>query len=193
MTLRRPTAEHDLSVPAGKGRAADPETPADLASLLLALRPQLRRIFYTYRIPIEDTEDLLQEATLVVLRRWADVRDKPSFLIGTVRRLSYVYRRKARHAPLLVALEAPLLDLLPASGNQTDAQLDMRLDLEALLRRLSRRQRTAIQLWRAGLSCSEAAAVLGLHKQVVCRATQSGLQRLQHLMRWQPFLRRSPG
>src|SRR4051812_50221583 len=72
---------------------------AVLELFLHRIRPRLRALFSRYRIPLEDTEDILQQALLALLYQWQTVRDPEAWLLGTLRNRCLLYWRDRRRQP----------------------------------------------------------------------------------------------
>jgi DNA-directed RNA polymerase specialized sigma24 family protein len=71
---------------------ADPS----LEDFLKRVRPRLKAQFLRYGIPLQDTEDILQQALLALIYQRQEIRDPEAWLIGTVRNKCLLYWRATR-------------------------------------------------------------------------------------------------
>jgi RNA polymerase sigma factor (sigma-70 family) len=108
-----------------------------IAECVQRSRPRLQAIFRSHRCSHEDAEDLLQEALMVMVRRWGDIDDPDAFLLGVVRRLilNMLRRRRSRRE---VNVEEAVLAAVP-SADSAAAQAECRHDVETLLAALPER------------------------------------------------------
>jgi DNA-directed RNA polymerase specialized sigma24 family protein len=70
--------------------------PTLLPELCEDLRPQLRVIFWRYRVPPPDTEDVLQTCLLRALIQWEEIHDPRAWLLRTVVNRCVMYWRDRR-------------------------------------------------------------------------------------------------
>jgi len=110
--------------------------------LFKSARPDLARLLHLYRVPPSDAEGILSEVQLLLLYRWDSLEDPKSWLIHAVRSRCIAHRRKRRRG-LAEAVDAAILDLLPASpGVEADG---VRRDLEKFLSGLPPRCRAYLR------------------------------------------------
>ncbi len=57
------------------------------------MRPKLKAILYRHRIPVEDTEDLIQETLLTLVRRRLEIRDPEAWVIAVLKKKCLMYWR----------------------------------------------------------------------------------------------------
>ena len=96
-----------------------PESSLDtLEEHLERVRPQIKKLLRNYDIPLQDAEDVLQDALLVAISKWDTIRHKEAWILGAVRVKCSNYWKKIRNDRLL-AVE-PLDDVgggTPRAGN----------------------------------------------------------------------------
>ena len=186
MSERGPADPDCLTPPADVADRADPAPEAALAAALAQARGALRALFHAEHIDPFDAEDILQEALVVVLRRWQTIDDPPAFLLGTVRMCILNHRRKLQ-LERCVPLEAEHLDRL-GGGECPQRQVDSRHDVRKLLARLPGRSRQIVALrYGDGLSPREIAQALDGSESGVRKMAHRGLGRLRRYaaaIRW---------
>ena len=156
----------------------DPVTET-LEERLERLRPQLKRILRSYDIPAEDAEDVLQEAFLGALRKWATIRYKDAWLLGALRCKCSNYWKK-RRSRIIQAVDLSVLEDLSRPQAPEQEQREVALDLHTLTRGLGERHRAALWLrLRVGLSSREVARRLGYCPSSIRKLTGRSLARLQ--------------
>jgi RNA polymerase sigma factor (sigma-70 family) len=156
-----------------------PDSP-ELYDFLEAVRPKLRRMLLTSRVPAEDTEDLLHDALLALLHRWHEmdtVARREGWLLGTLRHTIFHYWRRRlleRRVQEKLSLELPLIDTAPQQ------LLDTAHDAAALTSKLSRRDLKVLWL-RYGLELKddEAAETLGCQPGSVRQLSRRALKRVR--------------
>lgn len=161
----------------------DPKRSADIAAVLERVRPQLVRLLKAYRIPLPDTEDLVQDALLALVTSWADIREPGVWLIGTVRLLCCAYVRRQRRSKI-VGVDLEQLEWLAGAAPSGEGQHGARRDLERLVRELTPQQRRLLRLsFGLGLDARELAHQLGSAKPESLRqARRRAITRLRELM-----------
>jgi RNA polymerase sigma factor (sigma-70 family) len=156
----------------------DPGNPT-LEERLEKLRPHLKRILRRYDIPLEDAEDILQEAFLDAFRKWETIRHKEAWLLGTVRFKCSNYWKKKR-AECVQAVDLPVLEELSRPQAPAQELEEVRLDLLSLTRRLDKRHRAVLWLrFGVGLSTGEIARQLGYCPSSIRKLSGRCLARLQ--------------
>src|SRR4051794_41880107 len=73
-----------------------PQVESSLEGFLKQVRPRLKAVFVRYRIPAQDTEDILQQALMALVYRREGIRDPEAWLVGTVRNKCLLYWREER-------------------------------------------------------------------------------------------------
>ncbi|HVR08037.1 MAG TPA: sigma-70 family RNA polymerase sigma factor [Thermoanaerobaculia bacterium] len=159
------------------------EWSSRLAAVLDQVRPQLARTFGRYRIPVADSEDLMQNALLALFTSWSQVREPASWLVGTVRNQCRKYVQGQLASKIVPAGPEQLERLAGAAAGGAE-QICTRLDLARLLGALTPRQRNLLWLvFRLGLDECELARVLGDAKPASLRqARRRACRRLRELM-----------
>jgi RNA polymerase sigma factor (sigma-70 family) len=151
---------------------------SSLEQFLRSVRPRLRALFAHYRIPPQDTEDILQQALLALLYQRHAIRDPEAWLMGTLRKKCLVYWRDHRRK-LYDAVDAAVLDLMaaPTAPEQEDA--DVRRDLAMAIERLPERCRALLSLrYSHGYEPPELARRLGYRPTSISKTTSRCLAAL---------------
>jgi RNA polymerase sigma factor (sigma-70 family) len=159
------------------------EASSELAAVIEEVRPQLRRTLKAYRIPVPDSEDLLQDALLVLVAKWEHIREPGPWLVAVLRHLCGVYVRRQRRCEIVRVDEAEL-ERLAGAAPGSEAQHGIRLDLERVVRRLTPRHRWLVGLsfW-LGFDAREISQVLGGGEPASLRRTRGrAITRLRELM-----------
>lgn len=153
--------------------------PATLEELLAGLRPRIRRVFSTYRIPAQDTEDLLQEALLATFLSWSSIYNKEGWLLVTLRHKCSIYWREQR-GRRLQAVDPDFLEDLAGAQPAPQERAELLWDLDRLLGLLSSRHRALMRLrYGLGFTPEEVAARLGYNNSSVRKLSCRSLSRLQ--------------
>jgi RNA polymerase sigma factor (sigma-70 family) len=131
-------------------RTVRPELPTDeLSQLLSRLEPELQGLFLRFRIPLQDSEDLLQEALLALLVHRETVSSPAPWLLATLRNRCRMYWR-ARRRSLLEAVDGTLLEGMAGGGETRADRADLAHDLTCAISGLPRHCRSILRL-RYGL------------------------------------------
>jgi len=159
------------------------EWSTDVTAVLEQVRPQLRRTLKAYRIPLPDSEDLIQDALLALLTRWVDIREPGIWLVGAVRHLCCSYVRQQRRRKT-VAVDLEQLERLAGAVPSSEVQYGARRDLERLMRELTPQQRRLLRLsFGLGLNAHELAHLLGgARPESLRRARWRAITRLRQLL-----------
>jgi RNA polymerase sigma-70 factor (ECF subfamily) len=140
--------------------------------LLESQRPRLLALFARYRIPPEDSEDLLQQALLALVYQQERIRTPGAWLVGTVRNCCRNYWT-ARRRQVYDAVDASVLDALAVEEGPNQEHHDLRHDLALLMEALPPRPRKLIRLcYLLGYEPAEAAAALGYSPSSVSKTTR---------------------
>lgn len=160
-----------------------PHVETSLEEFLQRVRPRLKTLFARYRIPPQDTEDILQQALLALVYQRQNIRDAESWLIGTLRNKCLLYWRDHRRK-LYDAVDAAVLEIVaePLAPAQEDA--DLRRDLADAIERLPERCRSLLSLrYRHGYEPPELAERLGYSPASISKITTRCLAALsRHLV-----------
>jgi RNA polymerase sigma factor (sigma-70 family) len=157
--------------------------PTDVTAALERVRPQLVRSLKAYRIPVPDSEDLMQDAMLALISGWAEIREPGAWLVGTVRHLCRGYVRRQRKSKV-VGADLEQLERLAGVEPGGQEQHGARLDLERLVRELTPGQRRLLRLiFGLGLDARELARMYGGAKPASLRQARGrAIRRLRDLM-----------
>ncbi len=154
-----------------RGSNADPE-------FLLRLRSRLVRIATRLGTPTADVEDLVQEALLVFVANPTEIRNAPAWLVGTLYKISARYWR-TRQAQ---AAKNEALRHLHSKPGPGLAQVDVRLDLQSMLRRLPPSERHCLfNRYLLDLDTQDLAAAAACHPTTVRRFLRTGLRHMAAL------------
>jgi RNA polymerase sigma factor (sigma-70 family) len=158
-----------------------PDTSASEGSLehfLKSVRPRMRTLFAHYRVPPQDTEDIVQQALLALLYQRQAIRDPEAWLMGTLRNKCLLYWRERRRK-LYDAVDAAVLELMaePMAPEQEGA--DVRRDLAMAIERLPGRCRALLSLrYNQGYEPPELAERLGYSPTSISKTTNRCLAAL---------------
>ncbi len=148
-----------------------PQVEAPLENFLSRVQPRLKVLFARYRIPPQDTEDIIQQALLAFVYQRQEVRDPDAWLLGTIRNKCLLYWREQRRK-LYEAVDAAVLELMaePLAPDQEGS--DIRRDLANAIERLPERCRTLLALrYRHGYEPPELAERLGYSPASIGKTT----------------------
>ena len=137
------------------------ETRDAISGLLARVRPKLNRVLARYRIPAQDSEDLVQEAFLALVSSWHSVRDPEGWLIGVLRfRCANYWRSRSRD--LCEFVDETLLEVLAGPQASPSHDVELRQDVGRVVANLPPRCQNLFQLrYRLGCTPREAAEKLG--------------------------------
>jgi RNA polymerase sigma factor (sigma-70 family) len=157
-----------------------PESSLDtLEEHLERVRPQIKKLLRNYDIPLQDAEDLLQDALLVAIQKWDTIRHKEAWILGAVRVKCSNYWKKLRNDRILAVEPLVLVELSPAQAPEQE-QKEIGLDLNSLTRGVDERHRTALWLrFGVGLDTTEVARRLGYSPASIRKLTGRSLARLR--------------
>ena len=142
------------------------------------MRPKLKAILYRHRIPVEDTEDLIQETLLTLVRRRLEIRDPEAWVIAVLKKKCLMYWR-ARRRRLYRAVEEGLLDVLAAPQAPPTRRIDLERDFGKLLHQMPSRCQDLIRLrFALGFNPREIAERLGYRISSISKITQRCLAAL---------------
>ncbi|MFL6193126.1 MAG: RNA polymerase sigma factor [Thermoanaerobaculia bacterium] len=148
-----------------------PQVESTLEGFLKTLRPRIKAMFAHYRIPVQDTEDILQQALLALVYQREEVRDREAWLLGTVRNRCLLYWR-AHRRKLYDAVDASVLELMATPLEPAQEGSDIRRDLESALGKLPERCRSLLSLrYRQGYDPPELAERLGYSPASISKIT----------------------
>lgn len=148
-----------------------PQIEASLESFLRRVRPRLKVLFARYRIPPQDTEDILQQALLALVYQQQGVRDPEAWLLGTLRNKCLLYWRERRRK-LYEAVDDTVLECMAAPLAPAQEGADLRRDLENAIEHLPERCRALLSLrYRQGYEPPELAQRLGYSQASISKIT----------------------
>jgi RNA polymerase sigma factor (sigma-70 family) len=148
-----------------------PRVEASIEGFLRQVRPRLKVVFAHYRIPPQDTEDILQQALLAHLYRHEPVRDPEAWLVGTVRNKCLLYWREKRRK-LYDSVDTAVLERVAEPVAPAQEGADIRNDLASALECLPARCRSLLSLrFRQGYEPPEVAERLGYSPASISKIT----------------------
>lgn len=148
-----------------------PQVEVPLENFLRNLRPRLKVLFAHYRIPLQETEDILQQALLALLYQRDKIRDPEAWLLGTLRNKCLLYWREQRRK-LYDSVDAAVLDCIAQPMAPAQEGADLRRDLENALEHLPERCRSLLSLrYRQGYEPPELAERLGYSPASISKIT----------------------
>ena len=154
----------------------EPELTFD--QFLQKVEPKLKRLLSTYRIPVDDAEDVLQQSLLALVYQWDRVREPETWLIGTLKRNCLMYWRTNRRR-IYQAVDSTILELLSEPVAPSQERMDFLCDLESLLARIPSRCRQLLHLrFQLGFDPLEAARRLGYRASSIGKITNRCLAAL---------------
>ena len=159
-----------------------PQVESSLEGFLKQVRPRLKTLFAHYRIPPQDTEDILQQALLALIYHSEEVRDPEAWLLGTVRNKCLLYWREQRRK-LYESVDAAILEGIAEPLEPAQEGADLRRDLASALDRLPERCRSLLSLrYRHGYDPPELAARLGYSPASISKITTRCLAALSRVV-----------
>lgn len=149
---------------------------------LKAIGPKMKRVLTANHIPIEDAEDVLQQALLALVYQWDSIRDPESWLLGTLRRHCLMYWRNHRRR-LYSAVDSTLLEWLSQPVAPAQERSDLLYDLRHMIARLPARCRSLLELrFQLGFEPAEVARRLGYRDSSIGKVTNRCLAALAREM-----------
>src|SRR3954471_5168837 len=159
-----------------------PQVESSLEGFLKQVRPRLKGVFTRYRIPAQDTEDILQQALIALVYRRESVRDPEAWLLGTVRNKCLLYWREHRRK-LYESVDAAVLEAVAEPVGPGPGRAPLRAHLGPALERLPERCRSLLWMrYRQGYDPPELAERLGYSPSSIGKVTTRCLAALtRHL------------
>jgi RNA polymerase sigma factor (sigma-70 family) len=149
----------------------NPQAEVPFEQLLKSVRPRLKAMFVQYRIPPQDTEDILQQALLALLYQRQGIREPEAWLLGTLKNKCRLYWRDQRRK-LYETVDAAVLDYVAEPLAPAQEGTDIRHDLASALDRLPERCRSLLWMrYRHGYEPPEVAERLGYSPASISKIT----------------------
>jgi RNA polymerase sigma factor (sigma-70 family) len=159
-----------------------PQVEVPLEGFLGKIRPRLKALFAHYKIPAQDTEDILQQALLALVYQRQAIRDPEAWLFGTLRNKCLLYWREQRRK-LYDNVDAAVLECMAQPMAPAQEGADLRRDLENALELLPERCRSLLSLrYRQGYEPPELAERLGYSPASISKITTRCLAALTRQM-----------
>jgi RNA polymerase sigma factor (sigma-70 family) len=164
----------------------------ELEDLLLRLRPRLRQVLASFRVPLDDAEDLLQDVLVAAFCKWDSIHCKEAWLIGALRNTCAVYWKRRRRNRV-DGVETEILESLSEPLPPAQVRDELRWDLDAAAVSLCRRHRKVLWLrFGLGYSTAEIAACTGYNHSSIRKLTCRSVARLQRELNGFPARRVGP-
>ncbi len=164
--------------------SGNPAPPPDFIAFMALVRPKICGFLARRRVPLEDAQDLVQDALVAVLTRWEEMRDiesREAWLLAILRnKLSRHWRQRESEE----RLRAAVLTQNPSSTEPPpQTRQDSHFDVATLAAKLNDRDLQILWL-RYGLELSnaEAALELGCQANSVRKLSLRALKRAQRLI-----------
>lgn len=165
---------------------------ATFERFLKAIGPKMKRVLTANHVPIEDAEDVLQQALLALVYQWDTIRDPESWLLGTLRRHCLMYWRNHRRQ-LYSAVDSTLLEWLSQPVAPPQERSDLISDLRHMIERLPARCRSLLELrFQLGYEPAEVAHRLGYRETSIGKITNRCVAALAREMVGAAILRAVP-
>jgi RNA polymerase sigma factor (sigma-70 family) len=153
------------------------QVDTSLEEFLRSVRPRIKVLFARYRIPPQDTEDILQQALLALVHQRQVIRDSETWLLGTLRNKCLLYWREHRRK-LYEAVDAAVLEMMAEPMPPAQETTDLRHDLADAIDQLPERCRSLLSLRYQGYEPQETAARLGYSQGSISKVTKRCLAML---------------
>lgn len=122
------------------------QLPEDrIGDLLRRVKPRLKSVLVHYRIPPEDSEDLLQLTFVQLVYQWDRIHDHDAWLMGTLKRQCLMYWRTQRRR-LYSAVDSAILEMISPAVAPEQERAALLQDLQRLIDRLPDRCRSVLAL-----------------------------------------------
>lgn len=149
---------------------------------LKAMGPKIKRLLATYRVPVEDAEDVLQQSLLALIYRWGTIRDPEGWLLVALRQHCRMYWRTHRRR-LYSAVDSAILEWLSQPQAPPQERSDLLADLRSMIARLPPRCRTVLELrFQLGYEPAEVARRMGYRDKSIGKVTDRCLAALAREM-----------
>ncbi|HEX9943196.1 MAG TPA: sigma-70 family RNA polymerase sigma factor [Thermoanaerobaculia bacterium] len=170
-----------------------PQVEASLEGFLRRVRPRLKALFAHYRIPPQDTEDILQQALLALVYQSQEIRDPEAWLLGTLRNKCLLYWREQRRK-LYDSVDSAVLEDVAEPLAPAQEETTLRRDLASALERLPERCRSLLSLrYRQGYEPPELAERLGYSPASISKITTRCIDALTRYLTLSGFGRKKTG
>jgi RNA polymerase sigma factor (sigma-70 family) len=131
-----------------------------LAEALRRNEKRLKLVFYSFRLRHEDAEDVFQEVALLAAAKLGEIENLDAWLPAVALNLCIVRSRRLKRRRHLLRLDDLPEDLEPVRPPDQQ-RLEIQMDLQKGLSRLSRSLKSVVSLWAQGFNNREIAARTG--------------------------------
>lgn len=164
----------------------------EIEDLLRRLRPRLKHVLASFRIPYADAEDLLQDVLVAAFCKWDSIHNKDAWLVGALRNTCAVYWKRQRRNRI-DGVEIEMLETLSEPLPPAQERNELLWDLDAAAASLCRRHLTVLRLrFGLGLSTDEIAQRTGYNHSSIRKLTCRSVARLQRELNAPPARRAGP-
>jgi RNA polymerase sigma factor (sigma-70 family) len=154
--------------------------PFEWAELLSRLRPRFEGILFRFRIPLEEAEDLVQDALVAATRHWTVIQDPEAWLVQTLKSMCIGFWRRRVRRRWILQMDFQILEEIAPPVPPAQERRELLLDLETLLAVLPPRSRRLMILrYQLGLSVEEIATELGYRPASIRKISARVLDRLR--------------
>lgn len=137
------------------------QLPADrIGDLVRRVKPRLKSLLAKQRIPLQDTDDLLQQTFYQLVYQWDRIRDHEAWLMGTLQRQCSMYWRGQKRR-LYLAMDDAIVEVLSPAVEPEQERDQLLRDLQKLIDRLPCRCQSLFALRRLGYEPNEVAELMG--------------------------------
>jgi RNA polymerase sigma factor (sigma-70 family) len=158
------------------------QSQQSLEDFLERMRPRVRALFARFRIPVQDTEDILQQSLLALVYQWERVRDPEAWLVGTLRKTCLLYWRERRRR-LYDSVDTAVLEWMAGPRRPDQECGELRHDFESLIAKLPPRCQALLRLrYRFGLEPLELAERLGYRPSSISKVSSRCLAAMTRQM-----------
>jgi RNA polymerase sigma factor (sigma-70 family) len=148
------------------------QLPADrIGDLIRRVRPRLKSLLAKYRIPLPDTEDLLQETFTQLVYQQDRIREQEAWLLGTLRHQCRMYWRTHRRR-LYSAVDNAIVEALSPTVEPEQERDQLVRDLQGLIDQLPCRCRSVLTMrFRHGYEPNEVADLMRYSRASIGKIT----------------------
>jgi RNA polymerase sigma factor (sigma-70 family) len=178
-----PPRSRTREVPSGDGEPPAADTPtASIEEVVRGLRPRIRHLFASYRVPHVDAEDILQETLLAALPGWGEIRCKEGWILVVLRhRISGYFRQRRTRGNIESLDEGEHVRGGPTVAPQE--RREMLWDLDRAIGNLSPRHQELLWLrYGEGLSAAEIARAMDYSVASVRKLADRSIGRVKEMI-----------
>lgn len=122
-----------------------PPSEDSLADLLVKIEVRARSMVFRYGLHREDADDLLQEVSIIFLRKREQIYSPEAWLLATLRNQCLTMIRR-RYADAALRVDRVVLEEIAACGDDSEAIHELNLDLHRAMGGMEERCRNVLRL-----------------------------------------------